>query len=127
MQGPRQPSHRAVHLLEGIQLATPPKRAPEDDASEDKPESNDVETRPQASKNRPRGRLRDAIAWCRRHMRFLGPGLIASAAYACHRALFLQRSSRDFADISILGIIAQISLREPPMDINCCLSSCCQA
>ena len=27
-----------------------------------------------------RGKLRNGIEWCRRHLRFLGPGLIASAA-----------------------------------------------
>lgn len=29
---------------------------------------------------RRRGKLRNGIEWCRRHLRFLGPGLIASAA-----------------------------------------------
>lgn len=80
MQGPRQPSHRAVHLLEGIQLAAPAKRVEsEDETPEEKPESDDVSQK--AGNGRPRGRLRDTIAWCRRHMRFLGPGLIASAAF----------------------------------------------
>ena len=82
MQGPRLLSHRAESF---IKVQRPGEA---DYADVDHGKQSDVEIereRPEVtpglkSVKAKKPRLRGAVEWCRRHMRFIGPGLIASAA-----------------------------------------------